>query len=128
MAPEQADPRLGKVSVATDVYALGAVLYELLAGEPPFPGKTGLERLQKVASEEPRATHRLRAGLPRNLENICLKCLEKEQAQRYLSAQDLAADLRRYLAGEPVHARPSEFSPASHAESGAGRGWPPLSL
>ncbi|QDU28269.1 Serine/threonine-protein kinase PrkC [Anatilimnocola aggregata] len=106
MAPEQAlgDPE--NVGPAADVYSLGTILYELLSGHPPFQGIAPLEVLDRVRNAEPPSLRTERSDVPRDLETICLHCLEKRPEERYASAEELAEDLRRFIAGSEVRAQP----------------------
>ncbi len=105
LAPEQAEGRAGDVGPATDIHALGVILYEMLAGRPPFLGANTLEVLDQVRGTDPPPPSRVQPRVPAELEVICLKCLAKEPSGRYATAADLADDLGRYLRGEPVKAR-----------------------
>jgi WD40 repeat protein len=107
MAPEQVDGKSTAIGPATDIWALGAILYELLTGRPPFQAESPLDTLLQVRFQDPVSPSRLQPRLPRDLVTICLTCLHKDPPKRYASAEALAADLRCFLDGKPIRARPT---------------------
>ena len=106
MSPEQAACRSSEITAATDTYSLGAMLYEILVGKPPFLAATAIETLDLIRNREAERLVSQDASIPRDLDTICLKCLAKEPRLRYASSLELSNDLRRFLAHEPIHARP----------------------
>jgi WD40 repeat protein len=107
MAPEQAGGKTREIGPGVDIYALGAILYELLSGRPPFRAESPLDTVLQVISEDPVPPRRLQPRVPPDLETICLKCLQKDSRRRYSDAATLAEDLRRFAEGEPILARPT---------------------
>ncbi len=124
MAPEQAQGKLRSVGPAIDIYSLGAILYKLLTGRPPFRAETASETEFQVITQEPVPPSRLNARVPRDIETICLKCLEKDPARRYATANELAADLGRFLESKPIRSPRGDVRPdqsVGQAEPGPGR-------
>jgi hypothetical protein len=109
LSPEQAAGDSG-IDARSDVFSLGSVLYEVLTGDPPFAAGTFGELLRSIREEDPALPRRANAAIPRDLQNICFKALEKDRAARYTSAREMADDLQRYVTGEPVHAEPAVYA------------------
>ena len=106
MAPEQASGMVNKPGPGVDIYSLGAILFELLTGRPPFLGADGVETIMLLLTEDPVPPRTLQPAIPRDLETICLKCLEKKSSRRYPTAKELAEDIARFLEGRPILAKP----------------------
>ncbi|HYF51175.1 MAG TPA: protein kinase [Planctomycetota bacterium] len=112
MAPEQAEGKLDQVDAQSDLYSAGACLYELLTGQPPFDGPTIMAVLRKVVDDQPIPPRQINPKIHRDVETICMKCLEKEKAQRYANCKELADDIRRFNMGEAIAAKPLGLIPA----------------
>jgi len=129
MPPEQTRGQKEQIGPASDVYSLGAVLYCLLTGRPPFQAADEWETMRQVREDEPVAPRSLNPATPKDLESVCLRCLAKEPLRRYGSARELAEDLDRFLAGQPTRARPVGLLERSWTlGAGATRWWPPCWL
>ncbi len=110
MSPEQATGDSKQIGLETDIYSLGAILYEMLTGRPPFQGHTTMDVVRQVMRDEPISPKKLSRGLPTSIETICLKCLHKQPSKRYASAGELADDLQRYLSNQPIIAKPASIA------------------
>jgi serine/threonine protein kinase len=129
MAPEQAQGKVHEVGPATDIYSLGALLYECLTGRPPFRADSVINTLMQVMHGEAEPPSQLTPGLPAALDAICLKCLEKAPQRRYATAEALADDLRRYQDGEPITASASKrraWSGEPARKASRKKGWWPF--
>ncbi|GEM_PF-3110540 len=123
MSPEAAAGELRSVGPCSDVYGLGTILYEVLAGEPPFSGETTVQIIASVITKDPVPPSRIRPDAPRDLEVVCLKAMQKEPSHRYPSAQEFADELGRWQAGEPIRARPSGMVATMFRKFRRGRPW-----
>jgi serine/threonine protein kinase len=120
MSPEQAAGQTNVVGPASDVYALGALLYHLLTGRPPFDGPDAAAVIRQVREDEPPAPRSLEASIPRALEGICLRCLQKAACARWASARDLARELHQFVSSRPKDAADARFSPGLESQLDVG--------